>query len=494
MDGLTIIMVVLTIGTIIALERYYQSKRSEEFSSDVPSKSRASYREEAFAEIIKINDESAQAGLLDPLTGLPGRQIYDERLSRTLTHSKTYNQIFSVMILNIDEFKTINHVYGNVFGNKLLAEAANRLRSVLRQIDTVSRYAGDSYFFILPELSNPEVAILVAQRIQDSIIKPFNIEDHRIFVTASIGIAIYSPQDVSETLLKNAEDALTKAKLAGRNTYRIHNVSEHEHNPLNSVLMTYFLSDTFLEKMVMHYQPYLDINQNKTCAVQAIPYFNHPEKGLIAFQDFHKVAEECGKTLQLGQWALQKAIDQHKHWEMNGFKAGNMMVSVSITQLENSEFIAGATNLLNMAGVDKHHIIFDIEEFNIKANSQTFRKVLELAQTAGINISVSILALGRLALHNIFDFPINYLKIDDKLVKGLIMNVDNEAIIGSLVAIANNANIRVIAEGVDFETQKNKLIELGCTMMKGKLFSSAMPANELFDVEISKLHENMAIS
>ena len=163
MDGYTLLTIALTVCVVLAIERIYQSRKLSSNSS--AGKDKSSYREEAFAEIIKINDESDKNGVLDSLTGLPGRQIYDERLRKTIVHSHAYKQIFSVMILNIDGFTNINNVYGNVYGNKLLGEVANRLRTVLRQIDTVSRYAGDSFFFILPELNNPDVAMLVAQRI-----------------------------------------------------------------------------------------------------------------------------------------------------------------------------------------------------------------------------------------------------------------------------------------------------------------------------------------
>ena len=395
------------------------------------------------------------------------------------------------MILNIDEFNAINQVYGSVFGNKLLSEVANRLQTVLRQVDTVSRYAGDSYFFILPELSNPEVSVLVAQRIQDSIIQPFTIDNHRIFVTASIGISVFVSEDAeSDKLVKNAEAALNKARASGRNTYRIHNQLEHKLNPDDESLNQYFSSNTFLEKLVMLYQPYIDINQDKICTVHAMPYFNHPENGMMPFHQFIHSAEENGKMVEIGKWQLREAIQQFKSWKTAGYRIENIMMSATLSQLESDNSIQYAADMIDKAGVDKSKIILDIANINAKLNSEAFKETLQALKDADMKIAINIMSLGRLALHNILEFPINYLKIDELLVKGLILNLDNEAIIASLIAISNNADIRVIAEGVDFDNQKEKLKELGCSIMKGKQFGGAVPGNELFEVATLMQSEN----
>ena len=493
LDGYTLLTILVTIVVVLILDRLYLSRKST--SSGATGKAKGSYREEAFAEIIKINEDTIQHGTLDALTGLPGRQIYDERLRRILAYNKDDHMIFSVMIMNIDEFTNINNVYGNLFGNKLLVEVANRLRTVLRQIDTVSRYAGDSFFFIMPELSNPDIAILVAQRIQDSVIQPFIIENQRLFVTASIGIAIYSADEKNpEKLLKHAEDALKKAKLSGRNTYRIHNQAESKLSKEDANLKAYFMSASLQDKLIMYYQPYVDAYDNKASTIQVIPYYNHPEIGLIPFNDFNKIAEECGRIDEIWQWTMQHAIQQFLHWETKGYKPDNIMVNVTISQLENIEFVIKMNEIFDKTKFDKNRIIFDISDACVASNNQAFKKSLHTIQEMGVQISISTMALGKLALHNILDFPVNYLKIDEKLVKGLIMNMDNEAIITSLIAVCNNSNIKVIADGVDIDNLKNKLLDLGCSLMKGKIFTQPVTASELYDMEISKLHVNNQIS
>jgi diguanylate cyclase (GGDEF)-like protein len=477
LDAYTLIIVVLTVAVVMTMERFYRAKRS----SESPSTSRrASYREEAFSEIMKINDESKKLGAMDSLTGLPGRQIYDERLKRILTHSREFNQIFSVMILNLDQFTSINQIYGDDFANKLLAEAANRLRTVLRQIDTVSRYAGDNFFFILPELSNPEVAVLVAQRIQDSIIQAFNIEGHRIFVTACIGVSIceLSCSDPNE-IVKNAKDALMKAKLSGRNTYRIYDNGEFGKDEKQDTLTADFHDPSFLSKMSMYYQPYVDLYYPDKKLIQAIPYYNHPENGLIAFNDFFNEADEAGKMLQIGEWQLAQVTEQLKRWQGQSYNPNKLLITIPSSLLENELFIGKVTDIISQSVVNKNQVIFDIAESNAKINNLALRKVLERIQDLGISVAISILAVGRLALHNVSEFPINYLKIDDKLVKGLMLNPDNEAIVVALIAIANNKEITIMAESVDFENQKNKLLELGCSVMKGKLFSVPMLGDDV---------------
>lgn len=489
MDGYTLFTIILTVAAVLIIQRFYQDRKSHSTSGQ-KGITKSSYREEAFAEIIKINEDSIKQGMVDPLTGLPGRQIYDERLSMILKHSREYNQIFSVMILNIDEFNNINRIYGGVFGNKLLAEAANRLRMVLRQVDTVSRYAGDSFFFILPELSNPEVAVLVAQRIQDSIIKPFVIDNHKIFVTASIGIAIYSrDNDKTETIIKDAEDALTKAKLAGRNTYRIHNQPEAGLDQHDSLLHQHFKSHDFLKKLVMYYQPYIDVTTGKTHTIQAIPFYNDPETGLVPIEEINLALENSGKNVEFCKWQLEQAITQFKHWETNGYQPPNMMLTITISQLEDTQFIHKVSEILQQTGFDSGQIIFDISESSFNANNASFKAALDTAEIMGIQLSIGIMALGRLALHNISEFPINYLKIDDNLVKDLMADMNNESIITSLIGLAYHSRIEVMASGVDHDNQKVCIQALGCTVMKGKLFLMPVTANEMFDAEVSKLHE-----
>lgn len=484
MDGSILITIVFTIIGVLLLERYYQSKKAAEEKGD-EIYSRPSYREEAFAEIIKINEDTLKKGVLDSLTSLPGREIFDERLDKILAHSRQYNQIFSVMILNIDEFTNINHVYGNVVGNRVLAEATNRMRSVLRQIDTVSRYAGDTFTFILPELSNPEVALLVAQRIQDSIIQPFVIESHHIFLTASIGIAIYDSQyEDAKKLLGHAQEALTKAKLCGRNTYRIYDIRKHGGDEQQAEFAANFSSLSFLEHLVMYYQPYINVTNNKIVAIQAVPYFKDEKRGLIPYEEFKYLLEENGKIIEMGEWQLQTVINQINKWKEQGFHESNVIIEISLTELENSEYLAGVAEKLNHSDIQKSQITLEISEDNIKSNNKNFIASLLKVQDSGIRVSISILALGRLALHNILDFPINYLKIDEKLVKGLTTNIDNEAIIVSLITLSNNTNIKVIAETIDFENQKAKLLELGCSIMKGKMFSLPVTNDEIIQQEL----------
>jgi len=487
LDGyLVIIVSVLTIVAIIVAERIYQAKKSQLSPEEVFIR-RRNYRGEGFVEVIKINEDTLHHGSLDQLTSLPDRQIFDERLKRILIYSGHHNKIFSVMILNIDEFNNINRIYGDSFGNKVLMEAANRLKTVLRQIDTISRYAGNSFFFILPELASPEVAVLVAQRIQDSIIQPFYIDGNRVFITACIGIAINSQgNEISEGLIKSAGEALAKAKQAGRNNYRVNNILEHEIEEASVSLVADINEGNFLDKLVIYYQPYLDTSSGGTMIVQAMPCFNHPRMGLVFCTKFSAEIEDSGKINLLGEWLLRKAVAQLQHWDVNGFHAKKMMISVSLTQFDEAGFFDDMNRIIEESGIEKSRIILDINKLNTQEHNQQVKVVLKLVREAGLSVSIGIMELGRLALHNISEFPIDYLKIDEKLVKNIILRVDNESIIASLIAISDSANIKVVAEGVDFENQKNKLIELGCTVMQGRYFVSPIPANELFDLEISK--------
>lgn len=476
---LTIILSVL--GVLVGQRLYHTYKHSLTFLNAV-NKPQSHSREASFAEIMKINDNSSQHGIFDPITGLPDRQIFDERLQKTLMHSKQYNQIFSVMVLNIDEFENISNIYGDVFANKLLAETANRLRTVLRQIDTLSRYVGNNFFFILPELSSSEIAISVAQRIQDSMAIQFSIDDNQIFVTASIGIAIFDPDsDTVSSIIKKAEDALTDAKLAGRNTYRIFHSSERTAKPYHYLLNSHFDESSYLKKMVLQYQAYYDIYNNRSCSIHANILFNDEESGLIPFQEFCDVAEENDKAHEICIWQLRKVIEQVHVWETNGFKPDNILITVPFKQIVDAKFINDVNKVFDETYCSKSKIIFDIIEPNYSCNKNSVQQAFMKLLHDGIQLCMSVLVLGRLPLKNITELPITYLKLDKGLVSDLFANTSNEPIVTSLIALINNSSIEIIAEGIDMEYQKKKLLKLGCSKMRGKLFTSPASASEIFE-------------
>lgn len=453
------------------------------------AQTKSNYRDKAFLNIIKINEESMLHGSLDTITGLPSRQVFDERLSKILAYSKKYDKIFSLMVLNIDEFNVINHIYGSVFGNKLLAEAANRIHSVIRQIDTVSRYAGDNFLFILPELLAPEIAMLVAQRVQDSIIQPFNIEGTKLFITACLGITIFNPnKDDNQSMIKKAEHALARAKQAGRNTYRLDQTASEAEEVKIASLKKYIEAGDIFEKLTMLYQPYIDVNRGSANILQAIPYLQHPEHNMKGYDEISVAMEAAGKSIEFGEWQIIKVLETIKHWIKNEFVPEQVLININIQQLENAEFMQKIIEILDASDQLKSKLVFDVSGNAIKSHHQSFSTILQNLQNKGVKLSTSMMLLGRISLHNIMECPINFLKIDEDIVSSIIVNIENEAIIASIIAASKTTNITVIADGVEFENQKNKLLELGCSIMKGKLFVSPVPANEIFDFEISKKH------
>lgn len=482
MEGYTLLTIIGTILAVLAVQRLWL--QSDDEIPPKPEKPR--YREDAFKDIIKINEETLTNDVVDVLTGLPGRECFDERLRRILLHSEQFSQIFSIMILNIDSFNSLNQSYGSVFGNELLLEVAKRVRKVLRQIDTVSRYAGDSFYIILPELSDPEVAVLVAQRIQDALIQPFSIEKERLFITVSMGISIFAPGvDDAARLVYKANDALTQAKQAGRNTYRIYQNPDKETEHEQSELAIFLGEKPMAECMQMLYRPYLDIYQESAKILQAVPYVKHPELGLVEYNEFYHALEACGRTVDFGQWQIMKIFEDLAIWKKEAYYPENIILKMTLKQLENTRQMLKIQELIEATPEHKNKLVFDIANETLD-HQQPFGQIINALQFQDIRLSISMMALGRLALHSLQEFPVNFLKIDEKLVKNLTLNLENEMIISAMISVANNTNVTVIAEGVTLETQKLKLKELGCSLMSGDLFITPQPPEALTHIVAEK--------
>lgn len=492
MEGYILLTIIMTVATVLGIQRLSKSNRSSTTPTP-PDTSRSSglNSDADFAEFVKINDTTAEIGVFDPLTGLPDKQIYDQRLKKTLEHSKTHNHRFSVMILNIDEFENVVNVYGNAFANQLLVKTANRLRPTLRQIDTICRYKSDNFYFIFPELSTTEIAILVAQRLQDSMAQPFIIENHRIFLTASIGISIYNPlEDTVSSMINHAENALVKAKLSGRNTFRIHYQDSYSLNKDLVDVNAKLASSLYIDRLSIRYQPFVDVYNKRTKALQANLYLNEPELGSVPFKDFCKAAEVSGKALEVSLWQVKAIINQIKKWENIGYSPENIIINVPFSQFVNTYFIDSAKRMFEDANCDKSKVIFDVTELKFTPRNQQFETALAAVQNAGFHISISILGIGRLTRQNIMDFPLAYVKIDDSLVNDLFSSANYEPIITSVIASLNNSNIEILAEGVDYDYQKAKLLKLGCSTMIGKLFAAEVTEDDItFNHSVQKQKE-----
>jgi len=420
--------------------------------------------------------------LNDALTGLPSRQIFTDRLQQVLHQSARYNMAFAILFLNLDRFKIINDTLGLNAGDEILKEAAVRMQSSIRQLDSLARFGGDEFVFILTQLAKPETAVYVAQRLLETIAQPFHIQDQDVFITASIGIAIYpNDGDNSDVLLKNADNALHQAKRHGSNNYQFYQKEMYNLSRRELILNSSLRSKAIYRELQVYYQPQLNVEMKKIISMEAILQWQHPDFGHVPQEEFFPLAEATGIIVPIGDWLLRTACQQFKKWQSLTVFPQYLAVKISARQLESPHFAFTVSQILQELQLHPSVLMLEISEMMLYAKTGMIEKSLHMLKHLGIQIGLSDFGTGKLALQDLRSFPISYLKIAGALVKE-IGNKETGAIIQMIIALGNTLGLRVIAEGVENEDQKRLLIHAGCILMQGSYFSSPILAQDYSDI------------
>lgn len=430
-------------------------------------------------ELQNANKTISQNILEDALTGLLSRQVFADRLKQAILQSKRYHLIFAVLFLDIDGFKMINNAIGHDIGDALLKQVAERLQNCIRQVDSLCRFGGDEFTIILSQISKPEVTVFVAQRILDALAQPFRVDGHELFVTASLGIAIY-PQDGEEgsVLLKNADNALQQAKSRGSNSYQFFREEMHISSQRSLILNACLRSDSIYDELFLYYQPQMDVSTNKIIGVEALLRWQHPDFGLILPHDFLILAENNGKIIPIGEWIFKKVCQQFKQWQAQGFTPQSISVNVSLRQLENPHFVFKLSKILEEANLSPATLLLEISEGALLNKMNLIEKSLHLLRRLGVRIAIDDFSSGNLSLQHLRRFPIDCLKVDDLLVQDLASNKESAAIAKMIIFLAETLHLTIIAKGVETVEQKQLLQDLGCHLMQGYLFSQPLSPEE----------------
>lgn len=415
----------------------------------------------------------------DALTGLPNRAFYDHHLDISLAHSRRNGETFGVMFLDLDRFKTINDTLGHAVGDQLLKLTTQRLTQCLRDEDTIARWGGDEFTLLLPNLKTPEDAAKVAQRIS-RILKPvFRLENHDLHITCSMGIAIY-PQDGedADTLLKNADVALYRAKEQGRNNYQFYtaalNSRASERLTLDNSLHRALERDEF----VLHYQPQINLETGQITQIEALIRWQHPELGLLSPQTFIPLAEENGLIVPIGEWVLQTACAQVKQWHDLGLTNLRMAVNLSAHQFQQPNLVERITQILEHSGLAPEHLELEITETAFMKDVQVAQVLLQLLREMGVRIALDDFGTGYSSMYYLREFPLNSLKIDCSFIRDLEHSSQAIAIIEAIITLGRGLNLSVVAEGVETVAQQEQLRSLQCQEMQGFLFSPPLDAEE----------------
>ena len=430
----------------------------------------------------------------DTLTGLPNRLYFKEKLSEALQRAARYDQEVAILFLDLDDFKRINDTLGHTIGDMLLKGVAERLDHCLRKTDSithldgpelnsnVSRLGGDEFIVQLTEVSLVHDLAKVAMRILSEIASPFTLEGFEVFITASIGITLYpSNGDNVDTLMKNADTAMYHAKDKGKNNYQFYNQSMND-TAFERLSMENDIRRAMERKeLTLFYQPQMHIESGKIRGFEALIRWKHPEFGYISPNDFIPLAEEIGLIIPIGEWVLKSACVQVMKWSEDGFEPVSVAVNISSHQFRQGNLKKKISKILNETSMDPSYLKLELTESVIMTNLDETMTTLHDLKSMGIGLIIDDFGTGYSSLSYLKRFPIDALKIDKSFIKDLTVDKDDAAMTKTIITMAQNLNLKVVAEGIETEEQLAFLKENGCDEIQGYLYAPPMPADEVKD-------------
>ncbi len=410
----------------------------------------------------------------DVLTGLPNRLLFRDRIGMALAHSRRSARAVAIMFLDLDDFKAVNDSLGHTMGDKLLQAVSTRLVGAVRAEDTVARMGGDEFTVLLSDVADGRSAATVARKILDAVGVPVVIEGNNLQVTTSIGIAVFPGDGFdAETLLKNADRAMYRAKQLGRNNYQYATMP-----PLDDrlILERKLLQAIDRNELLLHYQPIVEIATGTVVGAEALVRWNDPTRGVLPPESFIPAAEESDLIVSIGEWVLRTGCAQMKHWHETGLGRLRLAVNLSPRQFQQRDLPACISRILEETGFPGNCLDLEITESTVMQNAEGSLSTMMTLKKMGVRISIDDFGTGYSSLSYLKRFPIDTLKIDQEFVRDLSVDTNDQAIITAVVSMARALKLRVVAEGVETEAQRGFLQREECAEMQGFLYSRPVAA------------------
>ncbi|MBI1964716.1 MAG: EAL domain-containing protein [Betaproteobacteria bacterium] len=416
----------------------------------------------------------------DALTGLPNRNLLLDRLKQAVFAQRQVRSI-ALVFIDLDHFKFINDSLGHNAGDKLLQHMAERLSSVVREGDTVSRLGGDEFILILNDQHNEDVIFRAMQRIINKLSEPVSIDGHELYVTCSAGISLH-PQDGPdiETLLKNADAAMYRAKERGRNNFQFYtsemNRLVNERLALESSLRRALERREFL----LHYQPKINLKTGAIVGVEALVRWQHPEWGLMYPDRFIPLAEETGLIVPIGEWVLRTACEQNRAWQDAGLRPVTVSVNLSARQFRQEALFKSVARILSETGLRPRHLEMELTESMVMHNAEAAIAILQGLKELGVQLSVDDFGTGYSSLSYLKSLPIGILKIDRSFVRDISARGgrDGGVLAQAIISLGHSLKLKIVAEGVEDDAQLKFLKAYRCDEAQGYYFSKPVPPEE----------------
>jgi diguanylate cyclase len=436
------------------------------------------YTEKLEQQVVERTAELSLQAAQDPLTKLPNRSALIKYLDALI--KEPMQSSFGVFFFDLDRFKLINDSLTHSVGDQLLILVAERLNlSIGLHEKIIARFGGDEFAVVVSNLKDPEDAAAMAENLLYAIAQPFYIGSRQLLITSSLGICLY-PQDGEdpETLCRNADTAMYKAKESGPNNYRFYEYVLNQNTLERLELENQLFRAIKHNEFILHYQPEFNLKTGKIEGVEALIRWQHPERGLISPLEFIPIAEESGQILQIGEWVLRKACKQNKMWQDQGYPKFRMAVNVARNQIEeHEELVSKVQDSLKESGLEPKYLEIELSENIIIHTSEIIETVVSLKQL-GVSIALDDFGTGYSNLSYLKKLPVDRLKIDREFTDNIDSNSDDESIVRAVLAVAKSLSIEVIAEGIETEGQFNFLSKEGCHEGQGYYFCKPLSGRD----------------
>src|SRR5258706_4249575 len=386
------------------------------------------------------------------------------------------------MFIDLDRFKHINDTLGHGVGDRMLEICARRFQSLLRHDDSVARFGGDEFVLLLDDLSSASNVALLAERALGHMAEPFVIDGHELHMSASIGVSVY-PEDGAdpETLLKNADTAMHRAKDRGRGTYRFYAAKMNARATERLLLESGLRRAAERGELELHFQPKMDLKTRRIVGVEALTRWRHPTLGMVSPTRFIPIAEETGSVGRMGRWALEAACAHAREWRSRGLPPVQMSVNLSPCQLASGELVADIRDVLRVSGLDPSLLELEITEGAMMKNPEHAALQLRQIRKLGVGLAMDDFGTGYSSLSYLRRFPFSTVKIDRSFIGDIPHDADARALVDGIVALAHGLRMNVVAEGVETELQVKDLVLRGCDQIQGYWLSRPLPADEAYE-------------
>jgi diguanylate cyclase (GGDEF)-like protein/PAS domain S-box-containing protein len=430
----------------------------------------------------ELENQLAHQAYHDSLTGLPNRNLFQNRLERRLAEARKRNDQFAVLFFDLDDFKVINDSLGHSAGDQLLVQAATRVRACIRDNDLLARLGGDEFTLLLERIHDVDDAVILSKRIASVLDDSFDIGGHEVFVTTSIGIALGDDSyEEPDEILRNADLAMYAAKNSGKNRYALFKPSMKSQAWLRLTLETEIRRAISRDEFVVYYQPIVNLSSGDLIGVEALIRWNHPERGLLSPDEFMSVAEQSALILPLGRWTIERAIAQVRTWHetLPADHHFRLSLNLSSKQYQHPRLIQELSETLERVQLDPTLITLEITESIAMDESLSTTETLARLKEVGVQLALDDFGTGFSALSYLRRFPIDIIKIDQSFVDGLGTDPEDTSIVEAVMAASHAMGLHVTAEGIETTEQLQLLQSLGCHSGQGYLFARPLPAEDI---------------